>query len=268
MTSDATEETRWAAARTERGRSFGAVAADYAAWRPGYPEEIVAFLADGDGEGSRPRRILDLGAGTGQLSELLLAAGHDVVAADTSADMLARLAVRLPGVPTHVAQAESLPLRDDDVDVIVAAQAAHWFEPFAAAREFRRVLRPGGAVGFVWNLREDSAPWAAALNRLLAADSRDQSGDRPEGNRSVVDAFARELDAEVVTRSTRWLHRVPPGAVVGRVASSSRIALMDDVERTAYLDRVRELLATHPDTRGREELDVPYVTNAYRFLPR
>jgi SAM-dependent methyltransferase len=267
MTSDADAGTRWAAARTERGQSFGAVAADYAAWRPGYPSDLVAFLVGGEDGHARPRRILDLGAGTGQLSESLLAAGHDVVAADTSADMLAQLSLRLPGVPTLVARAEDLPLPDDDVDVVVAAQAAHWFDPVAAAREFRRVLRPGGAVGFVWHLREDSAPWAAALNQLLAADARDQQGDRPEGNQAVVDAFAAQLGSEVATRTARWVHRVPPEAVVGRVASSSRIALLDEAGRDAYLGQVRDLLATHPDTRGRAELDVSYLTSAYRLTP-
>jgi SAM-dependent methyltransferase len=259
--------TRWAAAKTERGRSFGAVAADYAAWRPGYPPELVDFLAGGAAGHAQRRRILDLGAGTGQLSEALLAAGHDVVAADVSADMLAHLSARLPGVPTLVAGAEDLPLPDGDVDVVLAAQAAHWFDPVAAAREFRRVLRPGGAVGFVWHIREDSAPWTAALNRLLAADARDQQGDRPEGNQAVVDAFAAELGAAVVTRSTRWVHRVPPEAVVGRVASSSRVAVLDDAGRDAYLGQVRALLSDHPDTRGRDELDVPYVTTAYRLTP-
>jgi len=266
MTPDA--DTRWAAARTERGRSFGVVAADYAAWRPGYPSELVAFLAGGEDGHSQPRRILDLGAGTGQLSESLLAAGHDVVAADTSADMLAQLTARLPGVPKLVARAEDLPLPDDDVDVVVAGQAAHWFDPVTAAREFRRVLRPGGAVGFVWHMREDSAPWSAALNQLLAAEARDQQGDRPEGNQAVVGAFAVQLGAVVATRTTRWVHRVPPEAVVGRVASSSRIALLDEPGRDAYLGQVRELLATHPDTRGRDELDVSYLTSAYRLIPR
>ena len=265
MTSDA--DTRWAAARTERGRSFGAVAADYAAWRPGYPGELVAFLVGGEQGHAQPRRVLDLGAGTGQLSESLVGARHDVVAADTSADMLAQLSLRLPGVPTLVARAEDLPLPDDDVDVVVAAQAAHWFDPVAAAREFRRVLRPGGAVGFVWHMREDSAPWAAALNRLLAADARDQQGDRPEGNQAVVDAFAAQLGSEVATRTTRWVHRVPPEAVVGRVASSSRIALLDEPGRNAYLGQVRDLLATHPDTRGRDEIEVSYLTSAYRLTP-
>ena len=261
--------TRWAADRDRRGSSFvGAVAADYAAWRPGYPAEIVAFLAGGEDVHSRPRRILDLGAGTGLLTQALVAAGHEVLAADVSTDMLARLGERLPSVPTLVARAEELPLPDADVDVVVAAQAAHWFEPPAAAREFRRVLRPGGAVGFVWNTRLDTAPWAAELAALLAEGTRDQSGDRPEGNRAIVDAFARELDADVATLTATWAHRVPPEAVVGRAASSSRVALLGEEERAAYLDRVRRLVATHPDTRGRAELDLDYATTAWRLVPR
>jgi SAM-dependent methyltransferase len=261
-------DTRWAVDRADRGRSFGAVAVDYAAWRPRYPADVVAFLAGGSAGHDRPRRILDLGAGTGLLTEALVTAGHDVVAADVSADMLAELTARLPGVPTLVAGAESLPLPDGDRDVIVAAQAAHWFEPVAASREFRRVLAPGGAVGFVWNTQEATAPWAVELAGLLSEGTRDQTGDRPEGNQAIVDAFAAQLGAVAETQRTRWVHRVPPEAVVGRAASSSRVGLLDEATRAAYLGRVCDLLDTHPDTRGRAELELSYVTTAWRMVPQ
>jgi SAM-dependent methyltransferase len=257
--------TRWAADRDERGQAFGSVAAAYAAWRPGYPTDVVAFLTGGH---DRPRRVLDLGAGTGLLTEALVAAGHDVLAADVSADMLSQLSARLPDVPTFVARAESLPVPDGDLDVVVAAQAAHWFDPVAASRQFRRVLRPGGAVGFVWNTREDVEPWAVELAGLLAEGTRDQTGDLPEGNRAVVDAFAAQLPADVEAYASRWVERLPPEAVVGRAASSSRVGLMDDATRAAYLGRIRDLLETHPDTRGRAELELPYVTTAWRLVPR
>jgi len=261
-------ETRWAADRADRARSFGAVAVDYAAWRPGYPAEIVAFLAGGAAGHDGSRRILDLGAGTGALTGLLVAAGHDVVAADVSADMLAELSARLPDVPTVVAGAESVPLPDGDRDVVVAAQAAHWFDPDAASREFLRLLAPGGAVGFVWNTQQAASPWTVELAGLLAESTRDQTGDAPEGNRAIVEAFAARLDADVEVRSASWVHRVPPRAVVGRAASSSRVGLMDDTTRAAYLDRIRDLLDTHPDTRGRDELEIDYVTTAWRMVPR
>jgi 2-polyprenyl-3-methyl-5-hydroxy-6-metoxy-1,4-benzoquinol methylase len=77
----------------ERRTSFGSVAVDYAVLRPGYPADAVAFLL-----GDRPRRVLDLGAGTGLLTDVLLAAGHEVVAVDLSEPMLDQLRARLPQV--------------------------------------------------------------------------------------------------------------------------------------------------------------------------
>lgn len=244
----------WEARRT----SFGAVAADYAALRPGYPADAVAFLL-----GDRPLRVLDLGAGTGLLTDVLLAAGHDVVAADPSASMLEQLRARLPQVDTAVGGAEALPLPDASVDAVLAGQAAHWFDPAPAAVELRRVLRPGGIVGFIWNTRDERVAWVHALGELLAVEARDHQADQ-----EVVDRFAAELPAAVETRNSGITQQVTPEQVVGGIGTRSYVATMDDAQRTAFLGRVRDLLATHPGTRGRDRLDLPYTTRAYRLTPR
>ena len=244
----------WQARRT----SFGSVAADYAALRPGYPVDAVAFLL-----GDRPLRVLDLGAGTGLLTEVLLAAGHEVVAVDPSPPMLAELRDRLPQVRTAEGGAEALPLPDGAVDAVVAGQAAHWFDPVPSAVELRRVLRPGGVVGFLWNTRDGRVPWVRALGKLLAAEARNHEADQ-----GVVHRFAAELPAAVEVADSAVTQRVTPEQVVGGIGTRSYVATMDDASRAEFLGRVRDLLATHPDTRGREQLVLPYTTRAHRLTPR
>ena len=244
----------------ERARAFGSVAASYAVLRPSYPPESVPFLTGGAAAG---RRVLDLGAGTGLLTELLVAAGHEVVAADPSAAMLEQLAQRLPDVPTVVAGAEALPLPDDDVDVVTAAQAAHWFDPGPAAAEMARVLRPGGRVGLLWSLRDDRAPWVAALSAILAAEGVERF--RPA---AVADAVARGLDAAVEPAEWVFVQRVAPDDVVAGIATRSYAAAMTEQGRAAFLGEIRQLIATHPDTRDREVVDLPHVVSAFRLTPR
>ncbi|SDF61283.1 Methyltransferase domain-containing protein [Blastococcus aurantiacus] len=241
------------------GRSFGSVAAGYAAQRPSYPSDAVAHLL---GRGGGPRQVLDVGAGTGLLTEVVLAAGHEVVAVDPSPEMLAQLTARRPGVPALAGTAESVPLADAAVDAVVAGQAAHWFDVLPAAREFRRVLRPGGVLGLVWNGRDESVPWVAALGEVLAGEERGHPADA-----AVVDAFAAALRADVAVVESGIAQRVSPEDVVGGVATRSYVAVMDEVTRGAFLDGVRALLADHPDTRGRDVLDLPYRTTAYRLTP-
>ncbi len=241
-----------------RRTSFGSVAADYAALRPGYPADVVAFLL-----GERPLRVLDLGAGTGLLTDVLLAAGLEVVAVDPSPQMLDELRARHPGVPVCVGDAEAVPLPDHGVDAVVAGQAAHWFDPGPAAAELRRVLRPGGVVGFVWNVRDETVPWVAALGAALAAEARGHEADQGTAGR-----FAELLPADVTTARSRVVQRVSPEQVVGGIGTRSYVATMDAGRRAAFLDGIRDLLATHPDTAGREVLDLPYRTDAYRLTPR
>jgi SAM-dependent methyltransferase len=244
---------------TQRRTSFGSVAADYAAHRPGYPADAVAFLLPG----GRPLRVLDLGAGTGLLTDVLLAAGHEVVAADPSPAMLDQFRARHPGVPVHVGGAEAIPLPDGAVDAVVAGQAAHWFDPEPAAAELRRVLRPGGVVGFVWNVRDERVPWIAALGAALAAEARGHEADQ-----GVVARFAEVLPADVATSGSGTVQRGTPEQVVAGIGTRSYVATMTAAQRAAFLGGIRDLLATHPDTAGRDVLDLPYRTDAYRLTPR
>jgi SAM-dependent methyltransferase len=242
----------------ERRTSFGSVAVDYAALRPGYPADAVAFLL-----GDRPRRVLDLGAGTGLLTDVLLAAGHEVVAVDLSEPMLDQLRARLSQVATAVGGAERIPLPDADVDAVVAGQAAHWFDPVPAAAELRRVLRPAGVVGFVWNTRDVRVPWVRALGELLAEEARDHEADQ-----GVVARFAAELPATVEVFDSGTVQQLTPEQVVAGIGTRSYVATMDGAGRERFLGRIRDLLATHPDTRGQESIELPYTTRAYRLTPR
>jgi ubiquinone/menaquinone biosynthesis C-methylase UbiE len=245
------EPASWDSRRT----SFGSVAAQYAAFRPSYPDDAVRFLL-----GEAPRRVLDLGAGTGLLTERLVAAGHEVVAVDPSAEMLAQLAERLPDVVLHVGAAEAIPLPDDDVDAVVAGQAAHWFDPATAAPEITRVLRTGGVVGLIWNARDERVPWVAALGELLADEARGHEADQ-----TVVELFTRELGATEQCLESGIVQTVTPEQLVAGIATRSYAATMDHDTRQRFLGRVHDLLATHPDTRGRTRLDLPYVTAAHRL---
>ena len=127
--------------REIRARSFGQVAEAYERARPGYPEDAVRWLV-----GDEPRDIVDLGAGTGKLTRSLVALGHRVVAVEPLPEMIARLRTAVPGAIAIEGGAEAIPLDAASADVVIAAQAFHWFDHGPALREIARVLRPGGRI--------------------------------------------------------------------------------------------------------------------------
>ncbi len=242
------------AERERHGRSFGAVAGAYARLRPGYPDEVVGFLL-----GAGQRRVLDLGAGTGKLSEALLKAGHEVVAVDPDVEMLAELGARHPDAQTLVGTAEAIPLPDDAVDAVVVGQAAHWFDVPLAATEIGRVRRPAGVVGLVWNLRDERVPWVAALSELLDDTQVVTDVDEPAAG------LAEVLGAKLERAEFGHVHSLPLEQVVDGIATRSRVVLLEPAERERLLQAARDLFATHPDTTGRQVLEHPYRTFAYKL---
>ena len=148
--------------KPEPARSFGGVADAYDRGRPTYPREAAVWLTS-----DRPLSVLELGAGTGKLTQQLVALGHDVHATEPDPKMLAILARNLPDVRASQATAEEIPSGDSSYDVVVSAQAFHWFDYDKALPEIARVLRPRGRLSLVWNQRDERIPWVKRLGKII-----------------------------------------------------------------------------------------------------
>ncbi|WP_421740359.1 class I SAM-dependent methyltransferase [Cellulomonas sp.] len=237
--------------RDDRAASFDRAAAVYQATRPSYPDEAVRWAVPPDA-----RDVLDLAAGTGKLTERLVALGWQVVAVEPSDAMRAELTATLPDVEALPGTAEHLGLPDASVDAVTIAQAWHWVDPPAAAAEIARVLRPGGSVAPIWNVRDQETDWVARWTEIVhRGDSLDTSYRDP----ALGDAFTEPEHA-----TFPWTQRLRAADLRTLAASRSHLILLPADQRDALLDDVDELVATHPDLRGREWIEVPYRTECYR----
>ncbi len=239
----------------DRGRSFGAVADVYATTRPDYPAAAVRWVAGPD-----TADVLDLGAGTGKLTQALVTAGFTVTAVEPLPEMLDRLRRELPEVLGLAGSAEQIPLAAASVDAVYVGQAFHWFRPDEALAEIGRVLRPGGRLGLLWNMLDTRVAWVAALSAVLHENSvdYDPAGVRPFDSPLFADLEYRQHDHPG--------HPIDLPGLLDLVRSRSYIVTMPPDERSAVLDRVARLAGNHPDLRGRESFSVPYVTDAWRAV--
>ena len=243
------------------GFSRGAQA--YARGRPDYPSQTRAWLLEDLGLRAG-RVVLDLGAGTGKFTRTLLASGASVIAVEPVPQMLEQLAQSAPDARAMAGEAEHIPLADSAVDAVVCAQAFHWFATSAALAEIRRVLKPGGVFGLIWNVRDESVEWVARLTALLVP----YEGDTPRyGTGRWRKLFPAEGFGPLRERHFPHAHTGPPQQVIlDRVSSISFIAALDPPERAHLLAQVRRLIETTPELAGRDEVSFPYLTAAYHLL--
>ena len=235
--------------RQQRSLSFGAEAAAYERGRPSYPPEAIDWLLP-----PNARDVLDLGAGTGKLTTRLVERGLEVVAVDPIQEMLELLSHSLPDTPALLGTAEEIPLPDDSVDAVLVAQAWHWFDPERAAKEIARVLRPGGRLGLVWNTRDERMGWVKDLGRIIGHE------DDPFSQKVTL---AEPFD-DIERHQVEWTSYLTPQALIDLVASRSYCITSPADVRTQTLERVRELLGTHPALANSTGLALPYVTVSIR----
>ncbi|BEL04632.1 class I SAM-dependent methyltransferase [Actinoplanes sichuanensis] len=227
--------------------SFGSAAAAYERGRPPYPAEAVAWAVP-----SQARRVLDLGAGTGKLTRALLAAGFHVDAVEPSPEMRDQLAVSAGQASIFEGTGENVPLPDASVDAVVCAQAWHWVDPARAVPEMARVLRPGGTLALIWNIRDHTEPWVAALDDVLHRHTRQEIDTAPP----IGGPFSEPEHTEF-----RWRHTLNRTELLDMVTSRSYVILLSETDRQALLDGVLALADSHGLG---DEFDLPYVTRCTR----
>ncbi|WP_246295273.1 class I SAM-dependent methyltransferase [Arthrobacter wenxiniae] len=244
------------ARRVEMAGAFQEGGEHYDRVRPGYPPESLEWLSGGrPSGGADPGDALDVGAGTGKYTQLLVARGWRVTAVDPSADMLEQLRRKLPEVATLPGTAEDTGLASGSVDLAVAAQAWHWCDPVAASTELARVLRPGGTLGLVWNQLDVSVPWVHRLARIMHAGDVHKPDFRPH-----VGSGFRGL----ASHETRWEQVVTPEELLELVKSRSYYLKAGAATRATVLGNLRWYLFEHLGHVPGEELALPYFCQTWR----
>ncbi len=196
---------------------------DYVRYRPGYPPEVIAFLALNCGLDAG-HIIADLGSGTGLFSKLLLQNGNHVYGIEPNAEMQAAgedFLRAYPGFASITGSAEATTLADQSVDFVTAAQAFHWFDPASTRQEFSRILKPGGWVVIVNNERQsDTTPFLRDYEALLRRFGTDYA--------SVSDSYPQPQDMLSFFGADAFLSQVVPNVqdfdfagLRGRLHSSS-----------------------------------------------
>ncbi|MFF2083018.1 class I SAM-dependent methyltransferase [Nocardia sp. NPDC058176] len=245
-----------AALRARRASSFGSQAAIYAEHRPDYPAASVRWALEPLGGRDAPV-VLDLGAGTGKLTEGLLAVGAEVIAVEPDDAMRAELVRRFPGVTALSGTAEAIPLADRSVDAVVAGQAFHWFDQERAFPEIARVLRADGVFAAFWNRDNDQVPWVVGLQRVMLSDASF------EPRKGSIRRPTHPLLTEFEHAEFDHTHRRTAESLTATIGTHSHTVVISETQRAELLDRIHTYLSRTPETAD-GEFDFPLRTDVLR----
>jgi SAM-dependent methyltransferase len=243
---------------SRRAQSFGAVAQEYERGRPGYPPSAIRWLL-----GERPLDVVDLGAGTGKLTAALVAAGHRVVAVEPLAEMRAVLSERVPEAGLVAGNAEDTGLEAGGADAVVAGAAFHWFDRSRAFPEILRILRPGGTLGLLGNgFDPATSGWIEGFRQITGSQRQGRPGHWPEADE--LGAWFDSIEDGVFSHA----HAIDRAQLLDLAVSRSRVALLGPDDRAALLERIEAMWDRSPELRGREQVELAYLTRVRRARVR
>jgi SAM-dependent methyltransferase len=258
--------------KAKRAGSFGAVASHYERYRPGPPVAAVDWLL--------PRhvaRVVDLGAGTGALTRLLVERADEVVAVEPDDRMRSVLSAEVPGVRVVMGRGEAIPIPDASADAVLASSSWHWMDPVPTLHEVARVLVPGGTLGVLWSGVDPEGPFLVQARALLA--DYVQGGGRGGGDEGE---FASHVMGDADRPSSTL--EIPPGVpfgpperqvltwdvaldadeLIGLLGTFSWIITMPEQTRIGVIAEARRLLGELLGVEGDVTVDVQFRAEVWR----
>lgn len=262
--------------KIKRSGSFGQVASQYERYRPGPPMAAVDWFLP-----THVGRVIDLGAGTGALTRLLVDRADEVVAVEPDDRMRSVLAEQVPGARAVMGRGESIPVPDGCADAVLASSSWHWMDPVPTLLEVARVLVSGGIIGAVWSGPDPDGAFMVQARDLLAARSEGSAGAASVGETGGGDLGSLILDQ---SQRTTFGFEVPPGVpfdppehevftwdvalnadeLIGLLGTLSWIITMPDDRRERVVAEARRLLRELLGVEGDVTVDVAFRADAWQ----
>lgn len=255
-----------------RSQTFGGVAEDYERFRPGPPEALVDWMLPGP-----VATVVDLGAGTGALTRMLMTRADEVVAIEPDARMRDQLTRLVPQARAMEGRGESIPLPDHSAAAVLASSSWHWMDPVPTLHEVARVLEPGGWLGAIWSGPDPDGALLVQAKALLSQGGPASGGDgirateftsliqgdgnRPEASFEIPAGvpFAQP-DHEILT----WDVALNADELIGLLGTFSWIILLSDADRDRLFSEARRILRELLGVEGEVTVNVAFRAEAWR----
>jgi SAM-dependent methyltransferase len=229
-----------------RAEAFGAIAADYDRFRPGYPDALLDDLM-----ALHPTRVLDIGCGTGKVARSLAARGALVLGVEIDLGMAA--VARGHGLDVEVGSFEEWDDRGRRFDLIVSGQAWHWLDPYTAAPKAARLLLRGGTMVLFWNYDEPEPETRAVIDAVYNRLAPELAGSAITAHlltdRPYVEALqATGAFADLATQTYEWRRTLSVADWIGRTGTHSDHLLLGKDRLAALLAELESALREHGET--------------------
>jgi SAM-dependent methyltransferase len=267
--------------KAKRSGTFGAVASNYERYRPGPPADAVDWILDGS-----HGRFVDLGAGTGALTRVLVPRALEVVAVEPDDRMRSVLALEVPGAVALKGSGESIPVADGWADAVLASSSWHWMDLLPTLAEVARVLVPGGVLGALWSGPDPEGSFLTQARALIEQQSAARGAPGATTAPSEADGGEGELASLIMTDADRpnstleipqgvpfdqpqhqvfvWDVALTADDLIGLLSTFSWIIMMSEEVRQGVFAEARRLLREFLGVEGDVTVDVAFRCEAWR----
>lgn len=229
--------------------------ANYVKYRPSYPEAVIDFFRETLGLRTTDH-IADVGSGTGIFAGLLLEQGYTVTGVEPNDGMRQAAEQQLAGYPLFTSmqgQGEATGLPGQSIDLVTVAQAFHWLDPVATKKEFLRILKPGGHIAVIWNIRQTDTPFLSAYEKLKSGFATDYTTTGRD-NANNLPAFFAPAPMQVTVFPHQ--EQLDWDALKGQLLSASYIPLPGQARHEEMMQQLKEVFQAHASN--------GYVTMEYK----